>query len=111
MNLTSSKKEEVQRLQAQIDDLSTQYVQNINDDQTFLLFTESEIEGLPSELLQVIVQIYVFLTTGSKSVVFLLVIHRNVSALSKQLYCQFSGSWVLLFQKWEYKSKHTSSMP
>ncbi|XP_021854484.2 probable thimet oligopeptidase [Spinacia oleracea] len=53
LNLTSSKKEEVQRLQAQIDDLSTQYVQNINDDQTFLLFTESEIEGLPSELLQI----------------------------------------------------------
>uniref|UniRef100_A0A803M6V2 Peptidase M3A/M3B catalytic domain-containing protein n=1 Tax=Chenopodium quinoa TaxID=63459 RepID=A0A803M6V2_CHEQI len=53
LNLTSSKKEEVQRLQVQIDDLSMQYVQNINDDCTLLLFTESELEGLPSELLQI----------------------------------------------------------
>ncbi|KMT07551.1 hypothetical protein BVRB_6g151620 isoform A [Beta vulgaris subsp. vulgaris] len=53
LNLTSAKKEEVQRLQAQIDGLSMQYVQNINDDSSFLLFTESELEGLPSELLQI----------------------------------------------------------
>uniref|UniRef100_A0A803L121 Peptidase M3A/M3B catalytic domain-containing protein n=1 Tax=Chenopodium quinoa TaxID=63459 RepID=A0A803L121_CHEQI len=53
LNLTSSKKEEVQRLQVQIDNLSMQYVQNINDDCTLLLFTESELEGLPSELLQI----------------------------------------------------------
>ncbi|XP_057530920.1 probable thimet oligopeptidase [Amaranthus tricolor] len=53
LNLTSTKKEEVQRLLAQIDELSMQYVQNINNDCTFLLFTESELEGLPSELIQV----------------------------------------------------------
>lgn len=53
MNLSSAKKEEIQRLQAQIEGLSMQYVQNINNDCTFLLFTESELEGLPSELLQI----------------------------------------------------------
>lgn len=53
LNLSSAKKEEIQRLQAQIEGLSMQYVQNINNDCTFLLFTESELEGLPSELLQI----------------------------------------------------------
>lgn len=54
MNLTSAKKEEVQRLQAQIDDLSMQYVQNLNDDNTSLSFTETELDGLPSEFLQIL---------------------------------------------------------
>jgi len=54
LNLTSTKKEEVQHLQAQIDDLSMQYIQNLNDDRTFLLFTDTELEGLPAEFLQVI---------------------------------------------------------
>ncbi|KAL2903544.1 putative thimet oligopeptidase [Bienertia sinuspersici] len=53
LNLTLTKKEELQRLQAQIDGLSMQYVQNINDDCTFLLFTKPELEGLSPELLQI----------------------------------------------------------
>jgi len=54
LNLTSTKKEEVQHLQARIDDLSMQYIQNLNDDGSFLLFTKTELEGLPAEFLQVI---------------------------------------------------------
>ncbi|KAJ8438588.1 hypothetical protein Cgig2_024677 [Carnegiea gigantea] len=54
LNLTSTKKEEVQHLQAQIDDLSMQYIQNLNDDRTFLLFTDTELEGLPAEFLQML---------------------------------------------------------
>ncbi|KAK9750969.1 hypothetical protein RND81_02G233200 [Saponaria officinalis] len=30
-----------------------QYIQNLNDDSTFLLFTETELEGLPNELIKI----------------------------------------------------------
>ncbi|XP_044490824.1 probable thimet oligopeptidase isoform X2 [Mangifera indica] len=52
LNLTVTKREEVQRLRAQIDELSLQYVQNLNDDNTFLLFSEAELVGLPLEFLK-----------------------------------------------------------
>ncbi|KAL5552527.1 hypothetical protein UlMin_039928 [Ulmus minor] len=52
LNLTLTKREEIQRLRTQIDDLSVQYIQNLNDDGTFLLFTEAELAGLPSEFLK-----------------------------------------------------------
>ncbi|XP_021292898.1 probable thimet oligopeptidase isoform X2 [Herrania umbratica] len=52
LNLTATKREEVQRLRAQIDELSLQYVQNLNDDTTSLLFHENELAGLPSEFLK-----------------------------------------------------------
>ncbi|KAJ0094102.1 hypothetical protein Patl1_16849 [Pistacia atlantica] len=49
LNLTVTKREEVQRLRAQIDELSLRYVRNLNDDNTFLLFSEAELVGLPPE--------------------------------------------------------------
>ncbi|XVF85164.1 hypothetical protein PTKIN_Ptkin17bG0096300 [Pterospermum kingtungense] len=52
LNLTATKREEVQRLRAQIEELSFQYVQNLNDDSTTLLFHENELVGLPSEFLK-----------------------------------------------------------
>ncbi|XVE85241.1 hypothetical protein DITRI_Ditri17bG0075900 [Diplodiscus trichospermus] len=52
LNLTATKREEVQRLRAQIDELSFQYVQNLNDDNTFLLFSDNELDGLPTEFLK-----------------------------------------------------------
>lgn len=52
LNLTLTKREEVQRLKAQLDELSMRYIQNLNDDNTFLLFTETELVGLPSEFLK-----------------------------------------------------------
>ncbi|OMO81414.1 Peptidase M3A/M3B [Corchorus olitorius] len=52
LNLTATKREEVQRLRAQIDELSLQYVQNLNDDSTSLLFRENELAGLPTEFLK-----------------------------------------------------------
>ncbi|XVE92236.1 hypothetical protein REPUB_Repub01dG0079500 [Reevesia pubescens] len=52
LNLTATKREEVQRLRAQIDELSFQYVQNLNDDSTSLLFRENELAGLPTEFLK-----------------------------------------------------------
>ncbi|XP_074309933.1 putative thimet oligopeptidase [Silene latifolia] len=54
LNLSSTKKDEIQRLQSLIDDLSMQYIHNLNDDNTFLLFTETELEGLPNELLKIL---------------------------------------------------------
>ncbi|KAL5760081.1 hypothetical protein ACOSP7_018582 [Xanthoceras sorbifolium] len=51
-NLTLTKREELQRLRTQINELSLHYVQNLNDDSTFLLFTEAELLGLPSQLLE-----------------------------------------------------------
>ncbi|KAH9708400.1 putative thimet oligopeptidase [Citrus sinensis] len=52
LNLTISKREEVQRLRDQIDELSLQYVRNLNDDKTFLLFSEADLLGLPPEFLK-----------------------------------------------------------
>lgn len=53
MNLSINKREEVQRLKAQIDELSMQYIQNLNHDSTFLLFSKSELDGLPSEFFNI----------------------------------------------------------
>ncbi|XWS34633.1 hypothetical protein CRYUN_Cryun21dG0054700 [Craigia yunnanensis] len=52
LNLTATKREEVQRLRAQMDELSFQYVQNLNDDSTSLLFCENELAGLPTQFLK-----------------------------------------------------------
>ncbi|KAE9604808.1 putative neurolysin [Lupinus albus] len=52
LNLTASKREELLRLRAQIDELSFKYIQNLNDDSTFLLFNEAELAGLPPEFLK-----------------------------------------------------------
>lgn len=53
LNLTLAKREELQRLKAQLDDLSIQYIRNINDDGSFLLFNEMDLLGLPPEFLRV----------------------------------------------------------
>lgn len=53
MNLATAKREEVQRLKSQIDELSCQYIRNLNDDCSYLLFSESELHGLPPEFLKV----------------------------------------------------------
>lgn len=52
MNLTVTKKEEVQRLRAQIEELSLRYVRNLNDDSSCLLFSEAELVGLRPEYLK-----------------------------------------------------------
>ncbi|KAK1419976.1 hypothetical protein QVD17_29451 [Tagetes erecta] len=52
MNLTLTKREELQRLRTQIDELSMRYIQNLNDDKSFLLFDHSELLGLPLEFLK-----------------------------------------------------------
>lgn len=60
MNLTLSKKEELQRLTANIDELSMHYIRNLDDDCSFLLFTDMELEGLPAEFLKVRCKTLVF---------------------------------------------------
>ncbi|XP_039006853.1 probable thimet oligopeptidase [Hibiscus syriacus] len=57
LDLTSTKREEVQRLRAQIDELSFQYVQNLNYDATYLLFSENELAGLPTEFLKTLEEV------------------------------------------------------
>ncbi|RZB73282.1 putative thimet oligopeptidase [Glycine soja] len=52
LNLTASKREELQRLRDQIDELSFKYIQNLNDDSRFILFTKAELAGLPPEFLK-----------------------------------------------------------
>ncbi|KAL8037862.1 hypothetical protein ABFS82_11G066500 [Erythranthe guttata] len=52
LNLTSTKREELLRLNAQIDELSMRYIRNLNDDTTFLIFNETELVGLPPEFLK-----------------------------------------------------------
>ncbi|KAG2406854.1 thimet oligopeptidase [Vigna angularis] len=52
LNLTASKREELQRIRAEIDELSIKYIQNLNDDTKIFLFSESELVGLPLEFLK-----------------------------------------------------------
>ncbi|KAG9446425.1 hypothetical protein H6P81_012553 [Aristolochia fimbriata] len=52
MNLTLSKREEIERLRKEIDELSLHFISNLNEDRTFLLFNESELSGLPSEFIK-----------------------------------------------------------
>ncbi|ONI30163.1 hypothetical protein PRUPE_1G234500 [Prunus persica] len=52
LNLTLTKREEMQRVRIQIDKLSLQYIQNLTEDSTFLLFAETELAGLPPEFLK-----------------------------------------------------------
>ena len=54
LNLTLTKREEVQRLKTQIDELSMLYIRNLNDDRTCLHFSKNELAGLPLEFLKVI---------------------------------------------------------
>ncbi|CAH2065963.1 unnamed protein product [Thlaspi arvense] len=52
LNLTTIKRKEVERLRNEIDELSSRYVQNLNEDSSCLFFTELELAGLPLEFLQ-----------------------------------------------------------
>ncbi|CAF2189833.1 unnamed protein product [Brassica napus] len=52
LHLTATKREEVDRLRNEIDELSLRYVQNLNEDSSCLFFTEAELAGLPLEFLQ-----------------------------------------------------------
>ncbi|KAJ4884005.1 putative thimet oligopeptidase [Raphanus sativus] len=52
LNLTATKRVEVDRLRNEIDELSLRYVQNLNEDSSCLFFTEAELAGLPLEFLQ-----------------------------------------------------------
>ncbi|XP_010419052.1 PREDICTED: probable thimet oligopeptidase [Camelina sativa] len=52
LNLTAVKRQEVERLTNEIDELSLRYIQNLNEDSSCLFFTEDELAGLPLEFLQ-----------------------------------------------------------
>ncbi|XP_073132698.1 probable thimet oligopeptidase isoform X2 [Henckelia pumila] len=52
LNLTCTKREELQRLRTQIDELSLRYIKNINDDNSFILLHEMELVGLPPDFLK-----------------------------------------------------------
>ncbi|KAL8535208.1 hypothetical protein ACS0TY_011004 [Phlomoides rotata] len=49
LNLTSTKRDELQHLRAQIDEQSMRYIRNLNGDSTFLLFKDVELLGLPPD--------------------------------------------------------------
>ena len=53
LNLTGAKREQMQHLKAQIDELSFRYIKNLNDDRSFLLFSEADLAGLPPDFLKV----------------------------------------------------------
>lgn len=52
LNLTVVKREQMQHLKAQIDELSLRYIKNLNDDSSFLPFSEAELAGLPPDFLK-----------------------------------------------------------
>ncbi|XP_072999622.1 probable thimet oligopeptidase isoform X1 [Typha latifolia] len=49
--LTPSKRNEMENLKSQIDELSLKYIQNLNDGSKFILFSEQELAGMPLEFL------------------------------------------------------------
>ncbi|KAE8023626.1 hypothetical protein FH972_009301 [Carpinus fangiana] len=52
LNLTGAKREQMQHLKAQIDELSFRYIKNLNDDSSFLLFSVADLAGLPPDFLK-----------------------------------------------------------
>ncbi|KAJ8466646.1 hypothetical protein OPV22_029198 [Ensete ventricosum] len=52
VNLTPSKKKELENLGARIEELSLQYVQNLSMDNSFLLLGEPELAGMPSQFIK-----------------------------------------------------------
>ncbi|KAJ6809079.1 putative thimet oligopeptidase [Iris pallida] len=52
VNLTLSKRIEMENLRSQIDKLSLQYVQNLNEDASFVLVSEPELAGMPPHFIE-----------------------------------------------------------
>ncbi|CAL9078276.1 unnamed protein product [Musa textilis] len=52
VNLTPSKKKELENLGARIEELSLQYAQNLSMDNSFLLLGESELAGMPLQFIK-----------------------------------------------------------
>nr|GMD89940.1 pectin acetylesterase 8-like [Ipomoea batatas] len=50
LNLRLTKREELQRLRTEIDELSKQYIRNMNDDTPFLTLSETALKGLLPEI-------------------------------------------------------------
>ncbi|GAA0170696.1 metalloprotease [Lithospermum erythrorhizon] len=49
--LTTTKRDELQRLKSQIDELSMLYIKNLNEDNTYIICSEIELAGLPLEFI------------------------------------------------------------
>ncbi|XP_020575057.1 probable thimet oligopeptidase isoform X2 [Phalaenopsis equestris] len=50
--LTSSKRKEIESLSSQIEKLSLEFIQNLNNDNGFLFFSEAELPGMPSRFIE-----------------------------------------------------------
>lgn len=48
-----SKRKELENLRSRIDKLSSQYIQNLNEDSSFLLLSEPEMAGMPPQFVKV----------------------------------------------------------
>lgn len=53
VNLDSDKRKELDRLKSEIDGLSLMFIKNLTVDDSFLLFSESELAGMPPEFIKV----------------------------------------------------------
>ncbi|ONK71182.1 uncharacterized protein A4U43_C04F5730 [Asparagus officinalis] len=52
INLTLSKRKELEYLRSRLDNLSAQYIQNLNEDNSFLLLGDHELAGMPPEFIK-----------------------------------------------------------
>ncbi|XP_038984277.1 probable thimet oligopeptidase [Phoenix dactylifera] len=52
VNLTMSKRKEMEKLRSQIDELSLRYIQNLNGDNSFIPFSEPELAGMPPQFIE-----------------------------------------------------------
>lgn len=102
-----TKREELQRLRTQIDELSLQYIRNLDGDKSFLLFSEMELVGLPSEFLKVIFFfIYPVLLDLCLDVNVLVLDQKFDSSLSFMIRALFLDQQVSMIQK--KVKEHTS---
>uniref|UniRef100_A0A1D1ZIK0 Thimet oligopeptidase n=1 Tax=Anthurium amnicola TaxID=1678845 RepID=A0A1D1ZIK0_9ARAE len=51
-NLNVDKRKEMDHLKSRIDELSLQYIKNLTEDDSFLLFNDSELAGMPPEFIK-----------------------------------------------------------
>eukprot|EP01018_Ginkgo_biloba_P002672 Gb_29439 [translate_table: standard] len=52
VNLSSDRRAEIERLKARIEELCTTFVNNLSEENNFLLFSESDLAGMPSDFLK-----------------------------------------------------------
>ena len=58
LHLDEKTREEVKKIKKEISDLGTNFGSNLNEDTTYVLFTEDELKGVPEDLVKSFEKVY-----------------------------------------------------